>query len=104
MATWIQNKQVTMETLLSHSQNTHIVQNRTYLSMVNPSLNTTYTCSVEENGEQGPKFRVIAEDSPENPIVANSATGVWTAIVKSANEIRNREHSNSGISYRNVFL
>lgn len=68
---------------------------RTYLSMVNPTLNTTYTCSVEENGEQGPKFRVIAEDSPDNPIVANSATGVWTAIVKSANEIRNREHSNS---------
>lgn len=65
--------------------------------MVNPTLNTTYTCSVEENGEQGPKFRVIAEDSPDNPIVANSATGVWTAIVKSANEIRNREHSNSGI-------
>lgn len=39
---------------------------------------------------------MIAEDSPENPIIANSATGVWTAIVKSANEIRNRGHSNSG--------
>jgi hypothetical protein len=61
--------------------------------MINPSINTTYTCTVEENGEQGPKFKVIAEDCPENPITANSATGVWTAIVKVANEIRNRDHS-----------
>ncbi|ORZ24176.1 F/Y rich C-terminus-domain-containing protein [Absidia repens] len=68
---------------------------RTYLSMVNAEQNTVYTCTVEENGEQGPRFRVIAEDSPDQPIIANSATGVWTAIVKRANEIRNREHSNS---------
>ncbi|KAJ8660333.1 hypothetical protein O0I10_003790 [Lichtheimia ornata] len=68
---------------------------RTYLSMVDPSANTVYTCSVEENGEQGPRFRVVADDCPDQPIIANSATGVWTAIVKRANEIRNREHSNS---------
>ncbi|KAI8097631.1 F/Y rich C-terminus-domain-containing protein [Halteromyces radiatus] len=68
---------------------------RTYLSMVNSDQNTVYTCTVEENGEQGPRFRVIADDCPDQPIIANSATGVWTAIVKRANEIRNREHSNS---------
>ncbi|KAI8372710.1 F/Y rich C-terminus-domain-containing protein [Radiomyces spectabilis] len=68
---------------------------RTYLSMVNANANTLYTCSVEENGSHGPKFRVYADDCPDQPIVANSATGVWTAIVKRANEIRNREHSNS---------
>ncbi|CAO3594186.1 unnamed protein product [Absidia cylindrospora] len=68
---------------------------RTYLSMINAEQNTVYTCTVEENGEQGPRFRVMAEDSPDQPIIANSATGVWTAIVKRANEIRNREHSNS---------
>ncbi|KAI8344082.1 F/Y rich C-terminus-domain-containing protein [Chlamydoabsidia padenii] len=68
---------------------------RTYLSMINSDQNTVYTCTVEENGEQGPRFRVIAEDCPDQPIIANSATGVWTAIVKRANEIRNREHSNS---------
>ncbi|ORX52447.1 hypothetical protein DM01DRAFT_1384128 [Hesseltinella vesiculosa] len=68
---------------------------RTYLSMIHADQNTVYTCTVEENGEQGPRFRVVAEDCPDQPIVANSATGVWTAIVKRANEIRNREHSNS---------
>lgn len=25
--------------------------------MTNPTTNTTYTCSIEENGEQGPKVR-----------------------------------------------
>ncbi|KAI9310935.1 F/Y-rich N-terminus-domain-containing protein [Dichotomocladium elegans] len=69
---------------------------RTYLSMMDPNVNTVYTCSVEDNGEQGPRFRVVADDCPDQPIVANSATGVWTAIVKRANEIRNRDHSNSG--------
>ena len=39
---------------------------------------------------------MVAEDAPDQPIIANSATGVWTAIVKRANEIRNRDHSNSG--------
>ncbi|CAO3647478.1 unnamed protein product [Cunninghamella blakesleeana] len=68
---------------------------RTYLSMINANQNTVYTCTVEENGEQGPRFRVVADDCPDQPIIANSATGVWTAIVKRANEIRNREHSNS---------
>lgn len=48
------------------------------------------------------KFRVVADDCPERPIVANSATGVWTAIVKKANEIRNRDHSNSGIANSHI--
>lgn len=33
----------------------HALLCRTYLSMVDPSANTVYTCSVEENGEQGPR-------------------------------------------------
>ncbi|KAI7869327.1 F/Y rich C-terminus-domain-containing protein [Spinellus fusiger] len=68
---------------------------RTYLSMVRPNANTIYTCTIEENGNQGPKFRVVADDCAERPLVANSATGVWTIIVKKANEIRMRYHSNS---------
>lgn len=48
------------------------------------------------------QFRVVAEDAPDQPIIANSATGVWTAIVKRANEIRNRDHSNSGTKDNNV--
>lgn len=42
------------------------------------------------------KYHVVADDAPNDPIIANSATGAWTVIVRRANEIREREHSNSG--------
>ncbi|CAM0136683.1 hypothetical protein VKS41_003491 [Umbelopsis sp. WA50703] len=68
---------------------------RTYLSMTNPDINTNYVCSILDGGETGPKYHVVADDAPNEPIIANSATGAWTVIVRRANEIRNRGHSNS---------
>ena len=62
--------------------------------MVNPMTQTTYKSSVI-NIENLCKFQVVAEDDPTNPIIANSATGAWTTVVKAANKIRNKEHSNS---------
>ncbi|KAK3845323.1 MAG: hypothetical protein J3R72DRAFT_40776 [Linnemannia gamsii] len=67
---------------------------RSYNSMVDPSTHTTYTCSVIEDGE-APKFQIDAEDQPGKPIIAGTATGAWTHIVKAANAIRKRDHSNS---------
>jgi hypothetical protein len=40
-------------------------------------------------------FRVEAADMPGQPIIANSATGAWTAVIRKSNGIRQREHSNS---------
>ena len=37
---------------------------------------------------------ITADDLPE-PIMAGTATGAWSVIVRSANHIRNRQHSNS---------
>ncbi|KAH8555736.1 F/Y rich C-terminus-domain-containing protein [Umbelopsis sp. PMI_123] len=68
---------------------------RTYLSMSNRDVNTNYVCSILDGGETGPKYHVVADDAPNDPIIANSATGAWTVIVRRANEIREREHSNS---------
>ncbi|KAG0208333.1 hypothetical protein B0O80DRAFT_18142 [Mortierella sp. GBAus27b] len=67
---------------------------RTYNSMIDPTRLTTYTCSVIEDGE-APKFQIDAEDQPGKPIIAGTATGAWTHIVKTANSIRKRDHSNS---------
>ncbi|KAF9365152.1 hypothetical protein BGX34_011208 [Mortierella sp. NVP85] len=67
---------------------------RLYNSMIDPSNLTTYTCSVIDDGE-APKFQIDAEDQPGKPIIAGSATGAWTHVVKAANAIRKREHSNS---------
>ncbi|KAF9542316.1 hypothetical protein EC957_002122 [Mortierella hygrophila] len=67
---------------------------RSYNSMVNPNEQTVYTCSVIDDGE-APKFQIDAEDQPSKPIIAGTATGAWTHVVKTANAIRKRDHSNS---------
>ncbi|CAG8434473.1 7363_t:CDS:2 [Scutellospora calospora] len=65
-----------------------------YLSMIDPDKNTIYTSRIED-GEDGPKFIVEAEDRPNQPITATSATGAWTPVIKQANIIRERKHSNA---------
>ncbi|KAF9906982.1 hypothetical protein BX616_000554 [Lobosporangium transversale] len=67
---------------------------RSYNSMIDPTQQTTYTCSVIDDGE-APKFQIDAEDQPGKPIIAGTATGAWTHVVKAANSIRKRDHSNS---------
>lgn len=67
---------------------------RTYPSMINPTSNTVITSTILDGGD-GPRFHVVAADQVNQPIVANSATGAWTVVVKKSNEIRHREHSNS---------
>ncbi|KAG2226682.1 hypothetical protein INT45_001029 [Circinella minor] len=67
---------------------------RTYPSMKDPNNNTVITSTILDGGD-GPRFHVIAADQPDEPIIANSATGAWTVVVRRSNEIRQREHSNS---------
>ncbi|GAA5802135.1 hypothetical protein HPULCUR_007596 [Helicostylum pulchrum] len=67
---------------------------RTYPSMIDPNNNTIITSTILDGGD-GPRFHVLAADQPAEPIVANSATGAWTVVVRKSNEIRQREHSNS---------
>lgn len=52
-----------------------------------------YRCKILDGGD-GPKFMITADDLPE-AIMAGTATGAWSVIVRSANHIRNRQHSNS---------
>ncbi|CAO3702962.1 unnamed protein product [Rhizopus stolonifer] len=67
---------------------------RTYPSMLDPTSNTVITSTIVDGGD-APRFVVTASDMPEDPIIANSATGAWTVVVRRSNEIRQREHSNS---------
>lgn len=66
---------------------------RRYLSTRDPNADVSYHCTILDGGD-GPKFQIIAQDSP-TPIVAGTATGAWSGIVRKANEIRKRQHSNS---------
>ncbi|KIJ53462.1 hypothetical protein M422DRAFT_154695, partial [Sphaerobolus stellatus SS14] len=72
---------------------------RRYFSMHDPNTEAQYTCTIlhgeDIDGGTGPRFRITASDDPENPITAGTATGAWSVIVKAANKIRNRQHSNS---------
>lgn len=67
---------------------------RTYPSMVDPTANTVVTSTIIDGGD-GPRFQIVAADTPDKPIIANSATGAWTVVVRKSNEIRHRDHSNS---------
>ncbi|EIW81222.1 FYRN-domain-containing protein [Coniophora puteana RWD-64-598 SS2] len=67
---------------------------RRYLSTTDPNSDVVYTCSILDGGD-GPKFKIIGADLPDRPVIAGTATGAWSSIVKQANAIRNRQHSNS---------
>ncbi|CAO3679799.1 unnamed protein product [Umbelopsis ramanniana] len=67
---------------------------RSYMSMIYPEANTIYTCTIEDGGD-APQFRITPEDAKEEELVSGTATGVWTTVVKRANQIRHRDVSNS---------
>ncbi|OSD07349.1 hypothetical protein PYCCODRAFT_1430603 [Trametes coccinea BRFM310] len=67
---------------------------RRYLSTIDPNAEVVYHCKILDGGD-GPKFQITASDLPDKPIVAGTATGAWSVIVRAANHIRNRAHSNS---------
>lgn len=67
---------------------------REYYSMVDPTKQVIYTCWVT-CGRAGPQFHVEPEDTPGSPVVASTATGAWTTVLRAVNHIRRREHSNS---------
>lgn len=53
-----------------------------------------YTCTILDGGD-GPKFQIVPSDALDRKVIAGTATGAWSSIVKQANGIRNRQHSNS---------
>lgn len=53
-----------------------------------------YHCKILDGGD-GPKFQIVPTDAPDKTIIAGTATGAWSVIVRAANLIRNRQHSNS---------
>ncbi|KAF5344885.1 hypothetical protein D9758_011562 [Tetrapyrgos nigripes] len=67
---------------------------RRYSSTINPGAEVVYHCTILDGGD-GPKFQIVPSDIADKPVIASTATGAWSSIVKQANTIRNRQHSNS---------
>ncbi|KAJ7737584.1 hypothetical protein B0H14DRAFT_3168311 [Mycena olivaceomarginata] len=65
-----------------------------YLSTVDQTAEVVYHCTILDGGD-GPKFQIIPSDVPDRPVIAGTATGAWSTIVKQANALRQRAHSNS---------
>lgn len=62
--------------------------------MVDADKTVNYTCTISDGGD-GPRFHVTPEDAPDKAVTATTATGAWTAVIRVANALRKREHSNS---------
>ena len=73
---------------------TYLSVHRRYLSTVDANIEVVYHCTILDGGD-GPKFQIVPSDVPDRPVIAGTATGAWSNIVKQANAIRNRQHSNS---------
>ncbi|KAF5361091.1 hypothetical protein D9756_005101 [Leucocoprinus leucothites] len=67
---------------------------RRYLSTIDPNSEVVYHCTILDGGD-GPKFQIVPSDAPDKIVIAGTATGAWSNIVKQANAIRSRQHSNS---------
>ncbi|KAF8214932.1 hypothetical protein K438DRAFT_2008451 [Mycena galopus ATCC 62051] len=67
---------------------------RRYMSTIDQTAEVVYHCTILDGGD-GPKFQIIPSDVPDRPVIAGTATGAWSSIVKQANVIRQRQHSNS---------
>ncbi|KAI9018041.1 F/Y-rich N-terminus-domain-containing protein [Phycomyces nitens] len=67
---------------------------RTYMSMVNPDGQTTYTCTVKEQ-DNAPLFTIRAADAPSHEISGQTPTGAWSLVIKQANLIRQKDSTNA---------
>lgn len=64
--------------------------------MIHKSETAIYSCRIVDGGDESPRFEIYASDQPgAPPLSGNTPTGAWSQIVRAANKIRERNHSNS---------
>lgn len=67
---------------------------RSYLSTVDVNGTTIYHSRILDGGA-APLFQVTADDAPGALFQAPTSTGAWSAVVRAANQLRQRDYSNS---------
>lgn len=68
---------------------------RTYLSVRNPNISVVWHSKVLDDGGPTPVFSVTAEDDPQHPVTGGTSTGVWSAIMRQAAQVRGKEPAGS---------
>lgn len=62
--------------------------------MIKRADTVEYICRIVDSGD-GPRFELYAADQPGTIISGTTPTGAWSQVVKAANRIRERNHTNS---------
>lgn len=68
---------------------------RLYPSMIDPDRRIQYFCYIKDGGNE-PLFEIIAEDEPDKPVTASTATACHCFILKRLNKARGKETTNTG--------
>ncbi|ORY91602.1 F/Y-rich N-terminus-domain-containing protein, partial [Leucosporidium creatinivorum] len=68
---------------------------RKYPSMIDRTETVEYSCTIVDGGDGAPRFEIHPADQPGVIISAGTPTGAWSQVVKAANRVRERNHSNS---------
>ncbi|KAG1442721.1 hypothetical protein G6F56_010953 [Rhizopus delemar] len=63
---------------------------RLFSSISDPSIQTVYTCTIVD-GKTCPMFRLTSADSPDEPIEANSSSGVWCTLMEKVNRAKGKK-------------
>lgn len=67
---------------------------RKYPSMIHKTETALYLCRIVDGGDESPRFEIVPSDQ-DIIISSATATGAWSKVVKAANHLRERSHSNS---------
>jgi hypothetical protein len=62
--------------------------------MINPQSNTTITSSIID-GDDYPRFCLVADDQPDKKYKASLPSGVWLFVHRKTKEIRNEDEEDN---------
>ncbi|GAA6064140.1 hypothetical protein JCM10212_005141 [Sporobolomyces blumeae] len=68
---------------------------RRYPSIIDRNTEVDYVCRIVDGGNGAPRFELYPADQPGHVIHAGTPTGAWAQVVRAANKLRERNHSNS---------
>jgi len=69
---------------------------RVYPSMTDPTQRIQYFCYIKDGGKDQPVFEIVAEDEPDKPITAVTATACHCVALKRLNKARGKDATNTG--------
>lgn len=80
-----------------------LITRREHYSFVNPATRTYYTSEILDQGGEGPIFRVIADDAPNDIIERDTASGAWVEVSLRCHKLRGSQRNKVTVSGTEMF-